>query len=103
MPKDPDARIRYWLAQSETMRLIGGTGPKRLKEPITPIDLPRIIHVHVDQGLECDQIWPMPLGIYAKNAVLLGRAGCPISLDYLNNRNLPIYQRSWSYQNKTHG
>lgn len=86
-PKHIEQR-RYWDQQRDTIRVLGGVGPRQLpplrRQPV----LPRIVHVHVDQGHEETAEWSRPLGIHAEDALRHGEAGCPLDEGYLETRGL---------------
>lgn len=77
---------RYWQIQNEKVTNIYGIAPRRLPKVINQPRIPRITHVHVDQG-------PLPvyseyeLGIYGKN-VLRRTHSFRLNNEYLKKRNL---------------
>ena len=87
LPSEISERDRYWQIQIELQERIGGIAPRGLPTVTAQIELPPIIHVHVDEG-------PTPvcsdhyhLGVYGKN--VLQRSHCfHLNMEYLRLRGL---------------
>lgn len=88
MPNHGTERERFWKFQREMVAKIGGVGPRRLPPLVHEIQLPRFIHVHVDNGIEREISWDTGIGVNAEQIVALRSLGCPVSLRYLAGRGL---------------
>ena len=88
VPREPSARRRYWDEQRRDVAVLGSVGPRRLPPVVRQPQLPQVLHVHVDQGLQPDAEWSRPLGVYAKDVLPNTSAECRLSAEYLNSRGL---------------
>ena len=88
VPTDPGESARFWEEQGRIVGRVGGVGPRALPPVAAQPDLPALVHVHVKQGPEPATPWPWPIGVYAKDAILLGAAGRPVNARYLRDRGL---------------
>lgn len=86
MPMDAADRTRYRRLQRERVERLGGVGPRALPAVTRQPSLPRIIHVHVDQGFDHVSVG-QHLGVYGED-VLTFQDGCRLNRAYLRSRGL---------------
>lgn len=88
IPREPQAQERCWEEQRRDIAIVGSVDPRQLPPVHRQPQLPRITHVHVNQGPQPRASWSQPLGVYAKDAFSHTPEGCQLSAQYLNSRGL---------------